>query len=192
MSLPATPSFDNVMAGLNAGEQDAAKKLYERYIDQLVRLAGRKLDRKLGARVDPESVAHSVFESFFEGIKNAEFELNNWGMVFGLLAHITFNKCLNRKRFHTQQKRDPGVVVSFDDWQAVATQPGPVDEAVMTELVEKALAAFDADDRDIIDSFMSGATKDDTAKTHKCSVRSVERVLQEFRENLESLLGTDE
>jgi DNA-directed RNA polymerase specialized sigma24 family protein len=113
-------------------------------------------------------------------------------MVFGLLAHITFRKCLNRKRFHTQQRRDAGLVVSFDDWQAVATQPGPVDEAVMAELVEKALSKFDDDDRAIIDSFMSGTTKDETAKRHMCSVRSVERVLQEFRENLEVLLGTDE
>jgi DNA-directed RNA polymerase specialized sigma24 family protein len=192
MAIDATPSFDHIMAGLSVSDQDAAKKLYERYIDQLIRLAARKLDRKLGARVDPESVAHSVFESFFEGLQKAEFELHNWGMVFGLLAHITFNKCLNRRRFHTQKKRDAGLVVSFDDWQAVATQPGPVDEAVMTELVEKALAAFDDDDRAIIDTFMSGVTKDESAKRHKCSVRSVERVLQEFRENLEALLGTDE
>lgn len=189
MALPSTPSFDHIMAGLTTGEQDAARKLYERYIDQLISLAARKLDRRLGARVDPESVAHSVFESFFEGVQKEEFQLHNWGMVFGLLAHITFNKCLNRKRHHTRQKRDGGPHVAFDDWQAVAAQPGPVDEAIMAELVEKALATFDDDDRGIVDTFMSGASKDDTAKAHRCSVRSVERVLQEFRQNLERLFA---
>jgi DNA-directed RNA polymerase specialized sigma24 family protein len=184
--------FADVMAGLASGEQEAARQLYERYIDQLVCLAADKLNRSLGARVEPQSVAHSVFLSFIRRVKGEEYKLDNWNMVYGLLAHITFFKCLERNRYHARQKRDPGEIKPFEEWQTVSVKLGPVDEAVMTELLDKELSKFDDGDRAIIDLFMSGTTKDKIANQVGLSVRSIESVLQEFRENLEALLEAGE
>src|SRR5262245_9459658 len=127
-----TPSFVDVFTGLDAGDQDAARRLYERFVDQLIRLASRKLKYQLGSGADPESVAHSVFESFFEGMHQKQFELRNWGMVFGLLAHITFRKCMRRKRSEMQARRNPGGrQVNMEDWEAAAGTPGPAEEALV-------------------------------------------------------------
>lgn len=184
-----SPSFDQLWAGLNAGDQDAARKLYERFIDQLIRLAAKKLKYQLGSHADPEDVAHSVFESFFEGLQGRAFEARNWGMVFGLLAHITFRKCLKRKRSEMQARRNPGAPVGpLDAIEAATASPGPAEEAMVAELLGAALGRLDPLERQVIDAHLGGRTTDATAQQVGLSTRTVQRIITEFRNRLEQLL----
>lgn len=187
---PESPSLDAVLAGLAAGDQDAARRIHERFVDSLIRLAARRLGRDLGPRVDPESVAQSVFLSFFTRQKRGEYQLYNWGMVFGLLAHITFKKCLNRIRFERQAKRDAAAAVPLD-WQPVADGPGPAEEAEVAELLAKALADFDPDERAMIDGHLSGEPTAKVAERVGMSTRSVQRAVEEFRDRLLALLDAE-
>ena len=98
-------SFDRIMHSLEQGSEDAATLVYRRFADQLARLAHQHIDNRLANRIDPESVAISVFESFFEQFNQGVLEFSNWNMVYGLLSIITIRKCLNRNRFLTRQKR---------------------------------------------------------------------------------------
>jgi RNA polymerase sigma factor (sigma-70 family) len=191
-SDPATPSFADVFAGLDHGDQEAARKLYERFIDQLIRLAGRKLKYQLGSAADPESVAHSVFESFFEGVQRKRFELRNWGMVFGLLAHIAFRKCLRRKREEMQGRRIPGGKLNpLEGWEVVTAAPGPEEEAMVADLLATALEDLDADERSIIEEYMKGVTVDGVARQVKLSERTVHRVVARFRTKLQELMDRE-
>lgn len=185
-------SFAEIVAGLIGGDQEAARRLYVRFVDDLVRLAGRRLRYQLGSRADPESVAHSAFESFFRGVAGGRVEVRNWGMVYGLLAHITFRKCLKRKRHESRVRRaGEAASVSLGDWEAAAAQTGPDEEAMLADLLETALAQFDPDERAVIDSLMQGATPEEVAGRVRLSSRTVYRVRDRFRESLEQLLACE-
>lgn len=184
-----TASFAHVLAGLSAGDQEAARLLHRRYVDALIRLAARRLGRDLGPRADPESVAQSAFLSFFVRQRRGEYDLRNWAMVFGLLAHITFRKCLNRARDLGRAKRTPaGGLVAFEEWQKAAAAPGPDDAAAVAELLAAALAGFDADDRAMIDGVLTGEPTAAVAARVGLSTRSVQRAVEEFRRRLTALL----
>lgn len=178
------PDLDlaDCLTRLSAGDQQAARDIYERFVHRLVRLAGRHLDRKLGPLADPESVAHSVFESFFDRQRGGRFELHTWGMVFGLLAHITFRKCLNRNRAARRAKRGSGEATeTFEDWKAADVDPGPAEAAEVADLLERVLAGFDPEQRAILDAYLGGATTEQVATRVKLTVRTVQRVVERFR-----------
>jgi len=186
-----SPSFVEVINGLQVNEQTAARKIYERFIDQLIRLAANRLHRPLGADADPEDVAHSVMESFFAGHAEGKFEVHNWSMVYGLLAHITLRKCLNRIRHLTAQKRDVNATSSFADWEYAANGPGPDEEAMVADLLDKVLREFDEDQREVIEAFMQGASKETVAIKVRLSVRTIDRIVERFRGRLMELLSQE-
>jgi DNA-directed RNA polymerase specialized sigma24 family protein len=186
-----SPSLDVVLAGLSAGDHDAARRLHAKFVDPLIRLANQKLGRDLGPRADPESVAQSVFLSFFVRQKRGEYQFSNWAMVYGLLAHITFRKCLNRRRHHHAAKRDGGVLAPLEDWQATAGGPGPDDEAMVADLLAKALVGFDDEEREMIDNYLRGETPTRVAERMKCSKRTVQRAKAAFEERLLALLDAE-
>lgn len=184
-------SFDQIFTGLEAGQQEAAGKIYYRFIDALIRFASTKLDPKLGAKADPESVAQSVFQSFFGRHHRDEFSLHNWGQVYGLLTHITLKKCLNRNRDLRRQKRDETGHISFEDWQHVGMGPSPEDEAMVKELLDQAMAKFDTDYLQMIKLYLDGNTLDKVAVETGFSTRMVQRVIKQFREQLMKLLDAE-
>ncbi len=47
------------------GDQEAARRIVEHYVDQLVGLARRHLNPKLAGRIDPEDIVQSAFRTFF-------------------------------------------------------------------------------------------------------------------------------
>lgn len=187
----SSSSLEAVLAGLSAGDQDAARRLHERYVQALIRLAARRLGRDLGPRADPESVAQSVFLSFFLRQRRGDYQLYSWPMVYGLLAHITFRKCLNRIRHHRQEKRDPGPVQPLEDWTAAARDPGPDEEAMVADLLNRALADCDDDERAMIDGVLAGESAAKVAERVGLSTRTVQRTVEEFRERLFGLLDQE-
>ncbi len=189
---PDDPSLAECLHHLSIGDQAAAREIYERFIDQLIHLASQRLNRNLGAMADPESVAHSAFESFFERQHAGQFALYNWGMVLGLLSHITFRKCLNRNRSNQRVKRGGDAnVVSLADWQVAASAPGPDEVAMLSETLESVLAQFDPDARAVLDLYLAGNTAEAVATQVKLSTRTVQRILERFRKQLFDMFNID-
>ena len=58
-------SFDDVMARLRAGDQAAAREIFERFVDKLIRLAHSRFDAVLRHKVDPDDVVQSAYKRFF-------------------------------------------------------------------------------------------------------------------------------
>jgi RNA polymerase sigma factor (sigma-70 family) len=184
--LTEDTEFAAILAGLEAGDQKAAREIYERFVDRLVKLASNRIDRKLQAKVDPESVAHSALMSFFDRQRDGEYQLHNWGMVLGLLSHITFRKCLNRNRYFRQQRRNDQDSVPFDDWRGVSQEPGPAEEAILREMLERAMAALQQPHRrTIVELYLDGHSMDEVAQRTGVSKRTVERAVHDFGKALE-------
>src|SRR5438034_4074023 len=59
------PMDSLILADLcRSGDPEAARQLFEQYVDRLVALARRRLSRNLAGRVDPEDIVQSVFRTF--------------------------------------------------------------------------------------------------------------------------------
>jgi len=196
MSPQPNDSFINLMGGLNQGDQDAARQVYERYSQRLVALASQRLDKRLGAKVDPESVMQSVMQSFFDGQAKDEYVIDSWVALYGLLSKVTVRKALNRNRLHRQRKRNDRLdaqgnerpaPVAFEDFQAACREPGPAQLAELRDLIESGLGKLNPTDRKIIESFLDTGSSEETALQFGVSTRTVQRVVKMFREYLEGM-----
>jgi len=85
-----------------ARRESAARKIVNRYMNELLALIRSKLHRRLQGVIDHDDVAQSVWGSFF----GRQFELNDRNALFGLLAEIAVNKSRSAARHHNAAKRD--------------------------------------------------------------------------------------
>src|SRR5262249_53835431 len=123
---------------LQAGDRAAAQKLWERYFQQLVRLARRKLQGTPRQAIDEEDVALSAFDSFCRGAEAGRVpRLGDRDNLWLLLVVITARKAADLAARERQQKRD------FRNTQ-------PLAEATFAELIgrepDPAFAAQVADE----------------------------------------------
>lgn len=121
------------------GDTVAAARLFDRYGQQLTRVAEQYLSRKLAGRVDGEDVVQSVFRTFFRRCTAGEFQIDSSGQLWHLLVKITVLKARAQGRYHSQQKRSVGAEAAPDDAalpEALARDPGPTEAAVLTDLIE--------------------------------------------------------
>ena len=96
---------------LEAGDEDAARLLWQRYYRELVELARARFGTTPRRVADEEDVALSVLRCLYEGAARGQFaELVNRGELWQLLAAITGRKVIDQQRRLTQQKRGGGRV----------------------------------------------------------------------------------
>src|SRR3954447_25369794 len=93
---------------LKAGDAVAAQKLWERYFEQLVRLARRKLHGMAPAASSGEDVALSAFDSFCRGAEQGRFpQLHDRADLWQLLVLLTARKAIDVVEYESRQKRSP-------------------------------------------------------------------------------------
>src|SRR5438477_5807330 len=104
--MPNEPSFDDLMARLRVGDNDAATQVFHRFANRLIELARRRLDPQIRQKLDPEDVLQSVFRSFFVHQAAGEITgLESWDNLWSLLVVITLRKCGRRvEYFHTASR----------------------------------------------------------------------------------------
>jgi RNA polymerase sigma factor (sigma-70 family) len=100
---------------LKEGDPDAAEKLWQRYFEQIVRLARRRLEGTGRAAADEEDVALSAFKSFCLGAREGRFpKLSDRKSLWSLLMAITIHKSTDLIRHENRQKRGGTGVKVFD------------------------------------------------------------------------------
>ena len=72
-------SITEWLGRLNHGEAEAAQKLWERYAENLVDLARRRLSDVPRRAVDEEDIAQSVFASVCRAAANGRFNAMSYG-----------------------------------------------------------------------------------------------------------------
>ncbi len=191
-------TFLQMLAGLKANDEDANRKIYERYIKSVIRLASNKLDPRLRGRVDPESVAQSAMMSLFDGIRSDTLQFQGWASLYCFLATVTKRKALNQNRYHDRairnDEKDPlgnerQPTVTFEDHLAKNPEAGPAEMAEINDLVEVALGRLDQSSRKSIELFLSNASKVETAKELGVSIRTVERRIEDFQTIFDRVAG---
>jgi DNA-directed RNA polymerase specialized sigma24 family protein len=185
------------IGGLKTGDEEAARKLWERYFHRLVHLARDKLRavRKVGVGPDEEDVALSAINSVCYGAVNGKFpRLGDRDDLWALLVVISARKVLNRARCQRRQKRGGGRVRSAADLamldpeeqsalaEIVGQEPSPEFAAIVAEAYDRRLAELgDATLRQIALMRLEGYTNDEIAANLGCTVRTVLRKIEVIR-----------
>jgi RNA polymerase sigma-70 factor (ECF subfamily) len=184
----------SLLRRLQHGQADASTELYLRYAERLLALTAAQSSADLARRVDPEDLVQSVFRTFFRRASLGHYIVPDGEEIWKLLLVIALNKVRATGTFHRAAKRDVRRSVgggAFD--RAVESHPGQ-DEAALNFLrmvVEDLLEDLPEVHRRTIELRIEGHEVNDIAAAVQRSKRSVERVLQDFRERLDALIGED-
>jgi RNA polymerase sigma-70 factor (ECF subfamily) len=189
-------SFTALMDRLKAGEDGAARLVFERFATRLVGLARKSLDGRLLQKVDPEDVVQSAYKSFFLGQREGAWEFGGWDGLWGMLTLITLRKCAHRAEYFRAEKRDVrrelapaadsvgGAVDSF----ALDREPQPEEAALLVETVEALFSTLtDPDERAIAELSLQGFTAAEIVEQTGRAERSVRRLRERMRKRLERM-----
>jgi DNA-directed RNA polymerase specialized sigma24 family protein len=98
--------------GVKAGDGADIQRLWNRYFQRLVRLAGTKLPAHCRRAFDEEDVALSAFQSFCDRAGRGQFpQLNDRHDLWRVLSTLTVRKAVLMMRHQTRQKRGGGRVL---------------------------------------------------------------------------------
>jgi RNA polymerase sigma-70 factor, ECF subfamily len=191
--MSSSESFDDCLARLRSGDEEAALQIFERFAQRLIGLARSRLDGVMRQKVDPEDVMQSAFKSFFRSA-DRPYELSSWDSLWSLLARIALRKCGRRIRHFRTAQRDvrreivAGALAeeSGQDWEALGREPSPSEAAVLAETVEALLRSLDERNRHILVLSLQGCEMPEIAKQVGCTERTVYRVLRVVRAELHS------
>ena len=131
----------------------------------------------------------SVFRTFFRRAAEGQYDVPEGEEIWKLLLVIALNKIRSVGAFHRAARRDVRQTAggeAFD--QAIDAEPGQ-DEAALTVLrmvIDEVLDALPASHRPIVELRIEGHEVAEIAEQVQRSKRTVERVLQEFRQRLDA------
>jgi DNA-directed RNA polymerase specialized sigma24 family protein len=191
-------TFDAVMSRVRAGDGAAETALFEQYVRRLIALAARQFDGNLRNRADVELVVLSACKSFFLRNRRGEFQVDDWGELWSVLAMITLRKCAKRRRHLRAARRDAGREVAWPDGDVdpssllLDRDPTPVEAAILTDTVAMLFQAMTPDDRPIVEQILLGYTAQEVAAQLGCSERTVRRVRQRAQRRLDRLADPQE
>ena len=189
-----TASFNELQAGLKAGDQEAARELFTRFATRLVALARSRLDTRLRQKVDPEDVVQSVYKSFFMRAADGQFDFKTWDSLWTILAVITLRKCGHRiEHFRAacrDVRREQASAANSDDslasFEAIAREPQPTEAAELTETLERVMQQLDDREQQIFMLRLQGFSTAEIAPQVQRTDRTVRLVLERIRKLLES------
>ena len=197
VSTEGQGSVSRCLLDLQAGNQDAARFLWDRYFERLVRLARVRLrPARRSGEADEEDVALSAFDSFCAGTAEGRFpDLAGRDELWRLLVVITARKAAAQARWQARKKRGGGRVVDEADLPApgsseeiglldrvVGREPTPEFALMVAEEYRNLLAALgDETLRQVATRRMEGYTTEEIADQLDCARRTVARRLDLIR-----------
>ncbi len=169
-----------------AGSEDAAARLFERYGGRLYDVAERQLGNDLLQRVDADDIVQSVFRTFFRRAINGEYQVPKGEELWRLLLVIGLNKVRSQGVRHRAQRRDVSRTANCSDSTKPAQdQTGFV---VLKMAIDDLVSSFPEAHRHIVNLRIEGFEIGEIANKTKRSHRTVERVLQQFRNHLQEVI----
>ena len=178
----------SLLRRFRAGEHDAATELYVRYAARLLALAGARTSPSLASRFDPEDVVQSVFRTFFRRAAAGLYEVPPGDELWQLFLVIALNKVRALSVHHKAKKRD---VLRTSGSKVVEAFEGGTDETplrILKLVLDEFLNELPDVQQRMIQLRIEGYEVSQIATETERSKRTVERVLQRFRQELSNLI----
>jgi RNA polymerase sigma factor (sigma-70 family) len=186
-------SSSDLLARLQAGDQDAAERLFRQYVGRLVALARSRLSEKMASRIDPEDVVQSAYRSFFAHARDGEYDVRRGGDLWQLLLSITLHKLHDQVKHHSAQKRAVANDVHFSSEDSLqnlqphlaAQEPSPVEALALVDEVQSVMRGLLPVHRRILELRLQGHNVSEiAAETGRCP-HTVRRVLEQVKRELQ-------
>ena len=182
-----------LVARWRQGDQKAAAELFRRYANRLVGLARSQLSRRVGQRLDAEDIVQSVYRSFFADVRAGRYDIQRGGDLWRLLVTITLCKARNQANHCGRAKRAVERDQGFGSEDSLlgiqphvlAHGPTPVEAAALADELEQLMQHLDLSDRRIVELRLQGYKLAEIAGLVGRSQRTVCRVLEEVKQQLE-------
>lgn len=149
-----------LLAGLQAGEEPAAREVVRRFgptVRSQVRVWLRMQDPRLRRLFDSLDVCQSAFASFFIGAAGGRYDLDDAGRLAALLMQIARHKLLRQVRRHRADRRDVTRLSNADP--AIVgrdARPGPSTYWAGQELLVEFRRRLSDDERQLADLRAAG------------------------------------
>ncbi|MEZ6062944.1 MAG: sigma-70 family RNA polymerase sigma factor [Planctomycetaceae bacterium] len=180
-----------LMERVQLGCDDAAEALFVRYAERLETLAGRQLADDLRIRVDPDDVVQSVFRTFFRRAARGDYAVPEGEELWGLLLVIGLNKIRAHSAHHRAAKRNVGTTVNFDATHSDIPASDQSEIALLRMVIDELVESLPESHAQIVNLRIEGCDVSGIAERTQRSKRTIERVLQQFRDRLRTAIGGD-
>jgi len=190
---PPDASDRSLLRRLRRGEESAATALYLKYARRLLALAQARTSVDLAAKEEADDIVQSVFKSFFRKASAGLYDVPEGEELWNLLLVITINKIRAKGNYHRAAKRDMRLAAGDQPLEAVADQGA--NDAALAELqmvIDEILKGLPEKSAEIIELRIAGHEVNEIVAQAKRSKRTVERVLQDFRERLRAKIDGGE
>ena len=171
------------------GDEDAAQELHRRYAHRLRALARKQMSAELAGRVEVDDIVQSVLGSFFRGVRGDLYDVPKGEELWKLLLVIALHKIRNQGTYHQADKRDVRRTVSADE--TLDAEDNGAANAFLKLVVDEALSHLSSSHRHMVELRMEGHTVEEIAAQTKRAKRSVERLLQQARTKLDTILADE-
>ena len=197
---PADPTQSEALSDrsllrrVQRGQADASTALYLRYAARLHALATSQTSDALARKVDPEEIVQSVFRTFFRRAAQGHYVVPDGEEIWKLLLVMALNKVRAAGAFHRAAKRDMRLTSGGQSFERALESESTPDDSALTVLrmvVADLLEGLPEPHRRMIELRIEGHEVVEIAQEIQRSKRSVERVLQEFRNRLNALIHED-
>jgi RNA polymerase sigma-70 factor (ECF subfamily) len=171
---------------LQAGDDAATQKLFERYSQRLVQLAGNNIHPALIKRFDGEDVVQSVFRTFFRRQDAGQLEIEHSQQLWRLLVTITLCKTRSHARRHTAAKRDAQAEQpQASHFEFLDREPAAEEALALWEEIDVALQGLPEKTGAILSARLEGKPKSEIAQELNISRQTVHRILNLLEERLD-------
>jgi RNA polymerase sigma-70 factor (ECF subfamily) len=192
-ALPVTDH--SLLRRLRNGSDQAATEIYLRYVRRLRALARTRCSADLTRCVDVDDIVQSVFSSFFRGVNQGYYDVPVGEELWKLLLVIALNKIRARGNYHRAAKRDvrlTGGGHNLEDLDRHGYEPDGTAVAFLQMVIDETIETLPPQNRAIIILRIEGYEVAEIAERVQRSKRTVERVLQEFRQRLGQVLEIEQ
>ena len=180
-------SVSQHLSALRIGDSLAQQRLWDRYMERLVKLASRKLRGAHGLDAGAEDAVIQAYHEFLDGVPDGRFsKLQDRDDLWQVLVMLTNRRSTDILRKAGARKRGSGKVSvqsnltsstpSSDFEQVVSGEPSPEFAALMNEEVIERLSELDSEElRTIALQRMKGYGNEEIAKSLGKALRTIER-----------------
>ncbi len=170
-----------------AGDEEAARQLFDRYAERLVALARQRLSRRLAGRVDPEDVVQSAFRTFFGRVRAGQFHFQDQDDLWKLLVRITIHKVLRQVEFHGAAKRDLHLETEQGNrsqerlMEVLDQDPSPETVVAFMDQLEHFLNRLRPEQRQILEMRLQGYSNAEITAKLGIYDRKIRRIIERIR-----------
>ena len=179
---------------VEAGDSQAAAKIFDRYVERLLALARVRISSKMSRRIDAEDIVQSAYRSFFMHAANQEYVMGEAGDLWRLLARITLNKLYSQVEKHTAARRSIHRENELADdlpHDPAALEPTAAEAIALTEQLHLITKSLSATEQAVFNGHLCGDTIEAIAEAIQKSPRTVRRQLEQIRQKIEKQLIAD-